>query len=107
MERYKICKGKPLKIKNLNIKHDSLTGKTTWKFSVPMCNKGGAFEFIHIKVDGRCPYQEGDKVRVSEVVSYHSMLVYGLNGGRQIFRAVECKVEPYKKEEYDTEEEDY
>lgn len=106
MERYKICKGKPLKITNLKIKYDPLTEKSHWKFSVPMNSKSGAFEFITIKVDGRCPYEEGTKVRVVDIISYHSTLEYGLTGGRHVFRTLECTVEPYKKNQNESYEEE-
>lgn len=108
MERYKICKGKPLKIANLKMKYDPLTEKSWWVFSVPMNTKNGAFEFIRVKVEGRCPFEEGNKVRVVDILSYHSTITYGLNGGRHVFRTLECTVEPYKKIERDNDdEEDY
>lgn len=66
----------------------------------------GAFEFVRIKVNGKCEYKEGQKVRVSEIISYHSTPLYGLNGGRRVFRTIECKVEPYKRIENDIEEDE-
>lgn len=105
-ERYKICKGKPLKIANLKIVSNELTSKNYWTFSVPMNNKNGAFEFVRIKVLGRCPYKQGDKVRVCDITSYHSMIGYGMTGGRVVMRTLECVVEPYKRMADEVEEED-
>ena len=106
-ERYKICKGTPLKITHLKINENKITGESSWSFGVPMNTKQGAFEFVRIKVNGKCEYREGEKVRISEIISYHSVPLYGLNGGRRIYRTLECEVEPYKRVESDEEEDDY
>lgn len=75
-----------------------------WRFLVPMAEQVNgqynAFDFVWVKVLGKCFVQYGDFVEVLSINSFTSTRYRKDDGGFNIYKTLECNVKKIERSNY-------
>lgn len=98
-ERHTVKVGQKFLVKSKNVRetYSKETGNFSWKFPVPMTatqnGETSAFDFVWLKVNGKCPYKHGDILELKAINSYSEHIAYNQNGGKIMYKTLNVEFE--------------
>lgn len=95
-DRYQIEIGSKVKVNKIYGGVEA-NGLPYWKFCVPFITHKNStqitFKYLWCKVIGRADVQEGEFVRVTNILKYHASCVPANNGGTKIYETLTIEIE--------------